>query len=123
MFGFLNPNPTDLFQLWPNKPNVEKYISTIVKNAEKARQETREVQSKRFKQVITYRNQNLHKKKFREGDVVLQRQLQLATGPGKAMQPSYQGPYVIVEIDDDQSSALIQHCETKQLLLLGSLWL
>jgi hypothetical protein len=41
-----------------------------VKNAEKARQETREVQSKRFKQVITYRNQNLHKKKFREGDVV-----------------------------------------------------
>ncbi len=46
--------------------------------------------------------------------MVLQRQLQSATGPGKAMQPSYQGPYVIVEIDNDQSSALIQHLETKQ---------
>jgi hypothetical protein len=114
MFGFLNPNPSDLFQIWPNEPDVDKYISTIVHKAEKARQETREVQTKRFKQNLTYRNQNLHKKKFREGDVVLQRQLQLATGPGKAMQPSYQGPYVIVEIDDDQSSALIQHCETKQ---------
>jgi hypothetical protein len=38
----------------------------------------------------------------------------LATGPGKAMQTKYNGPYVVVSIDKDQSSALIEHMHTGQ---------
>ena len=114
MFGFLNPSPNDLFQLWPDEHNPDIYLTTVVKEAEQARQATREAQHKRFKQNLTYRNQNLQKKTFKAGDIVLQRQLQLATGPGKAMQPAYQGPYVIIKIDPDLSSCLIEHLETHQ---------
>ena len=113
MFGFLNPNPTDLFQIWPKTQNPDDYLKSIVKEAENARAQTRLEQVKRMKQNLTYRNENLKKKVFKPGQIVLQRNLQVASGPGKATQPSYQGPYVIISIDDDLSSGVIEHMNTQ----------
>ena len=114
MFGFLNPNPSDLFQLWPNVHDPNEYLKQIVGPAEQARKETQIEQNKRINQNITYRNQKLVKKTFRVGEIILQKQLQCASGPGKAFQPKYNGPYVIISIDDDLSSAVIEHMETNQ---------
>ncbi len=45
---------------------------------------------------------------------IVQRNLQLATGPGKAMQPKYNGPYVIVSLDEDGSSALLENMHSSK---------
>jgi len=113
-FGYSNPAPADLFQMWPAADTPETYMKLILPIAEKARTEARVKQEKAMKSQLTYRNTRTMKKVFKVGEIVLQRQLQLAVGPGKAMQPRYQGPYVIIEIDKDQSSALIEHLETGQ---------
>jgi hypothetical protein len=80
----------------------------------KARQTARERQEKAMKQKITYRNTGTQKKTFQLGQVVVQRNLQLATGPGKAMQPKYNGPYVIVSLDEDGSSALLENMHSSK---------
>jgi hypothetical protein len=108
-FGFTNPAPNELFQLWPNSTTQEEYMALIVPKAEQARKKAREKQQQAVKDKITYRNIHLKSKTFKPGQIVLQRNLQLATGPGKAMQPKYNGPYVIISIDKDQSSALLEH--------------
>jgi hypothetical protein len=108
-FGFTNPAPNELFQLWPNSATQEEYMALIVPKAEQARKKAREKQQQAVKDKITYRNIHLKSKTFKPGQIVLQRNLQLATGPGKAMQPKYNGPYVIISIDKDQSSALLEH--------------
>jgi hypothetical protein len=113
-FGFTNPVHTDLFQIWPNVHDQQEYMDKIVPPAMEARKQARSRQEKTLKSKITYRNIGLKKKVFKPGQVVLQRNLQLATGPGKAMQPKYNGPYVIISIDKDESSALIEHMHTNQ---------
>jgi hypothetical protein len=111
-FGFTNPSPNELFQLWPNSENPHEYITHIVPIAEKARQDTFNKRQKAMASQLTYRNKDKSSKTFKLGQVVLQRVLQLATGPGKSLQPSYTGPYTIVELDPDGSSALIEHLHT-----------
>jgi len=113
-FGFSNPAHTELFQIWPDCNNPQEYMDKILPQAIEARKLARERQQKAMQQKITYRNLNLKKKVFKEGQIVLQRNLQLATGPGKAMQPKYNGPYVVVSIDKDESSALLEHVHTGQ---------
>ena len=113
-FGISNPAPNDLFQLWPNCNNPEEYMDIIIPQATEARRKARERQEKAMKQKITYRNIGLSKKTFEPGQIVLQRNLQLATGPGKAMQPKYNGPYVVISLDKDGSSATIEHMHTNQ---------
>ena len=113
-FGVSNPAPHDLFQLWPNCTNPEEYMALILPKAMKARQTARERQEKAMKQKITYRNTGTQKKTFQLGQVVVQRNLQLATGPGKAMQPKYNGPYVIVSLDEDGSSALLENMHSSK---------
>jgi hypothetical protein len=111
-FGYTNPSPNDLFQLWPNPTDPHDYIQTIVPIAEKARQRTFDKRQKAMSSQLTYRNKDKSAKRFQLGQIVLQRTLQLASGPGKALQPNYTGPYVIVELDSDGSSALIEHIHT-----------
>ena len=67
-------------------------MNKIVPIAERKRQIARETQQKNAKRFLTYRNQKRTQKSFSTGQVVLQRQLQLATGPGKALQPKYSEP-------------------------------
>jgi hypothetical protein len=98
MFGFLNPNPSDLIQLWPNEPDMDKDITIIVHQSKEAQKETKDVQAKRFKQNLTYRNQNLHKKNFKAGNVVLQRQLLLARGLAKLCDHLIKDPMLFYQL-------------------------
>ena len=115
-FGFTNPAPNDIFQIWPDCSSTQDYVDKIIPLAEQARLKARKIQVSENKRTSTYKNALSHRKIFKKGDVVLQRKLTFATGPGKAMKPTFKGPYVITEIDKDLSSALIEDLNTGEIL-------
>ena len=98
-FGFTNPIHTDLFQIWPNSSDPSEYMNQIVPLAERKRQIAKQNQQKNAKRFLTYKNQKRVQKSFSPGQVVLQRQLQLATGPGKALQPKYNPPRSLTSLN------------------------
>ena len=111
-FGFSNPAPNDLFQIWPDVNDPKEYAEKIIPIAIKNRAQAREHQISHSDRQITYKNKDRNDKHFEVGQLVLQKQLQLAVGPGKAMQPKFTGPYVIISIDKDEASCLIEHMHT-----------
>ena len=113
-FGYLNPSVTDLIEMWPKFDNPDVYLQTIVPEANEARKIAHERATQKNRQVQTYRNQSRLDKSFRQGQIVLHRQLQVSTGTGGALKPKFTGPYVIEEIDKDDSSATLEHLHTKQ---------
>ena len=113
-FGFLNPALTDLIEMWPKFDNQETYMNAILPEAQEARRLARERAVKKSRQVHTYRNQSRIEKTFKPGQIVLHRQLQVSTGTGGALKPKFTGPYVIESIDKDESSATIEHLQTRQ---------
>jgi hypothetical protein len=46
---------------------------------------------------------------FQIGEVVLHKQLQVATGTNMGMKPKFTGPYVITALDKHESSATIEN--------------
>ena len=54
---------------------------------------------------------NIHRviKKFEIGSLVNHRQLQVSTGKGSDYEPKFTGPYVIIKLNPDESSAIIEH--------------
>jgi hypothetical protein len=84
-------------------PYAEKIRAISQKRAEKAKGLNR-----------SYKNQSRVNKLFQLGQIVAHRQLQVATGSGMGMKPRFNGPYVIVEFDDDNVSATIEHLHTKK---------
>ena len=111
-FGFTNPSFSDLFQVWPDTSDPSLYAEKIIPIAEENRRKSRELQEHNAKRQLTYRNKSRVEKSFKLGQIVLQKQLQLATGPGKALQPKFNGPYVIISLDDDKASCVIEHLHT-----------
>ena len=112
-FGFANPAPTDIFQMWPNTNTPDEYVQNIVPIAIFNRQQAREASILNTQRKITYKNKDKQAKVFKIGQLVIQKQLQLATGPGKAMQPKFTGPYVIISLDEDEASCLMEHIHTQ----------
>ena len=58
------------------------------------------------------RNKNLATKTFQIGEVVLHKQLQVSTGKNSGMKPKFTGPYTIVGLDKNGSSAVIEKLTT-----------
>ena len=112
-FGFSNPSFQELFQVWPDTSDHTDYVNKIIPIAEEKRRKSKEIQQQNAKRQLTYRNKTRVDKKFQLGQIVKQKQLQLATGPGKALQTRSTGPYVITSIDEDRSSCVIEHLHTK----------
>jgi hypothetical protein len=113
-FGFSNPAPNDLVQIWPNISTQEEYVQKILKHVESDRKSAREKASNRNRDNITRRNLIRTDKKFAPGQIVLHRQLQVSTGQGGALKPLFTGPYLIDSIDKDKSSAVIEHLHSGQ---------
>jgi hypothetical protein len=111
-FGFSNPSVTDLIKFWPHFFSHSDYVEKIIPIAQELREKAQTKASNQMKNVLTYRNQDRKLKTFKEGQVVLHRQLQVSTGQGGAFKPNFTGPYVINKISKNQSSATIQHLHT-----------
>ena len=108
-FGYNFPRPTDLLQFWPKAKTQQEYMDLIVPLAVKARAAANEKAIKENERVLTYRNKNRSTKTFQIGEIVLHKQLQLATGPHMAMKPKFNGPYVIIALNKTESSAVIEN--------------
>ena len=111
-FGFTNPQNNDIIQIWPDTNNTKQYIQELTKIANEKRIKAREKAEQNKDRSTTYRNQSRRTKKFNKGQLVLHRQLQVSTGAGGSLQPTFTGPYIIEEIRPQDSSATIEHMQT-----------
>jgi len=116
MFGYRKPTPVDLIPMWPSSgDNVNDYMNTIVPAAEEARQRARQRADKKALQNRTYKNQNRTVKTFVIGSIVLVRQNQVATGKQTSLKPTFYGPFVIVKLESDGVTALVEHLHTREI--------
>ena len=109
MFGYTKPNANDLLQFWPNTTNHSEYAEKIIPIAEQNRKNAFERAEKGKTSSRSYKNKATIKKTFQKGMIVAARQLQYATGPGQSLKPKYTGPYIILELNPDGSSAQVEH--------------
>ena len=108
-YGFKLPTPVDLLQFWPKATTQQEYMDIVVPLANKARDIANEKAIKENLRVLTYRNKNRSTKSFQVGEIVLHKQLQLATGANMGMKPKFTGPYVVTHLDKNNSSAIIEN--------------
>jgi len=114
-FGYKMPNEIDLLQFWPDCDNQEDYMQQILPQAIRNRSKALATSIFENNRVLTHRNKNRTSKDFRVGEVVLHKSLQLSTGTGGAMKPKMLGPFSIVAIEKNGSSALIENMQTKKV--------
>jgi hypothetical protein len=65
-----------------------------------------------IERVLTYKNRNRATKTFQIGEVVFYKQLQCSTGKNSEMKLKFTGPYTIVGLDKNSSSAVIEKLTT-----------
>ena len=87
-------------------------MKQITKMAQENRHRANQKARAEIDRQITYRNRNRREKLFSVGQIVLHRQLQVSTGAGGALRPLFTGPYVVQELDEDESSAVLEHLHT-----------
>jgi hypothetical protein len=95
----------------------------IVEKAQELRQLMRQRSDIHTNEVMSQRNKQRQQKTFKEGDVVMQRQTQVAVGPHSSIQPKFVGPFAIMQITDRNSSALIRNMKTKRVSKSHFSWL
>lgn len=71
---------------------------------------------KKSKENKTFKNINRTIKQFELGTLVLHKQLQVSTGPGTNFRPKFTGPYVIIKLNPDGCSAIIEHLKNNSTL-------
>ena len=111
-FGFTNPKNSELIQFWPDTEDPQHYITQISQVATNNREKARQLAKRERDRGTTYRNQSRRIKEFSKGQIVLHRQLQVSTGTGGSLQPTFTGPYVVEYIEPHKNSAIIEHMHT-----------
>jgi len=116
MFGTRITTTTDMLDTNRKFENQEEYASFIFQHAEKMREKAREKMDKKALQNRTYKNKNRLLKEFKEGDLVLHKQLQASTGIGSKYKPLLTGPYSIIKINDDKCTAMLENLSNKNVI-------
>ena len=116
MFAHRTPQQTDILSF--NTPNLtkEEYISHIFAEAEKIRKKTSDMKMKKNKENNTYKNQNKTIKRFELGTLVLHKQLQASTGKSSKYKPLFTGPFTIVKLNTDKTTALLEHMHNGSII-------
>ena len=116
MFAHRTPQQNEILSF--NTPNLTKedYISHIFTEGTKIRRITSESKNKKNKQNNTYKNQNKSIKRFELGTLVLHKQLQASTGKSSKYKPLFTGPYSIVKLNEDRTTALLVHLHNGSII-------
>ena len=122
-FGYKNPSRTEILQFYPEELSQEQFMDSIVQIAEQKRQQMRQRSDEHNRDKMTQRNKDRQQKEFKEGDVVIQRQTQVAVGPHSAIQTKFVGPFVIKKVDERKSSAIVENLKTKRTSKSHFQWL
>jgi len=115
MFGTRIPSRIDILDFYSNN-NVNDYIQHVIDIAERMRKEAQTKMDKKAEQNRTFKNRNKILKQFEVGTLVLHKQLQASTGTSSKYKPIYTGPYVIVKINKDRCTAILEHMKTGRMI-------
>jgi hypothetical protein len=116
MFGSNAKTDYVLLEDTHNTHTPEDTITKIIDQANTAREHYNKKKQKKEESNLTYRNKELQSKKFCKGDLVLHRQLQVSTGTGSKWKPVFTGPYVIVDIHQNDHTATCQNLQTGKII-------
>ena len=116
MFGSNAKTDYVLLDVTHNTHTPEDTITKIIDQANTAREHYNKKKQKKEESNLTYRNKELQSKKFCKGDLVLHRQLQVSTGTGSKWKPVFTGPYVIVDIHQNDHTATCQNLQTGKII-------
>jgi hypothetical protein len=116
MFGSRTPSRIDILDFYGDNVNVEQYIQHVMPIAERMRIEAQRKMDKKSEQNRTFKNRNKTLKQFEVGTLVLHKQLQASTGISSKYKPLYTGPYVIVKINKDRCTAILEHIKTRRMI-------
>jgi hypothetical protein len=116
MFGTRTPSRIDILDFYGDNTNVEQYIEHVMPIAERMRTEAQRKMDKKSEQNRTFKNRNKTLKQFEVGTLVLHKQLQASTGISSKYKPLYTGPYVIVKINKDRCTAILEHIKTRRMI-------
>jgi ribosomal protein L21E len=116
MFGTKTPSKIDILDFYGPNDNVDDYVQHVMPIAEGMRKEARTKMDKKAEQNRTFKNRNKTLKEFEVGTLVLHKQLQASTGMSSKYKPLYTGPYVIVKINKDRCTAILEHMKTGRMI-------
>jgi len=117
MYGTkLSNSNTNLLEFdWIN--NDEKtFVNKIFKISDHNRKIARERMMRKSDQNKTFKNIKRILKTFLPGSLVLHRQLQVSTGQSSGYKPKFTGPYIILSLNNDESTAYIEHIKNGQII-------
>ena len=115
MFGTKNSNNNDLLKFdWTNG-DEKTFVENIFNICENNRKMANIKMTKKSDENKTYKNINRIIKEFLPGSLVLAKQLQVSTGRGSSFKPTFTGPYTIIHLNNDESTAVIEHMDTKHI--------
>jgi hypothetical protein len=109
MFGQRNNNRITLLTIKPTRASEKDYIEFIMTKAQKARSQISKNMEAKKKMAQTYKNKDRILKTFEHGALVMHRQMQVSTGTSSKWKPLYKGPYVIIKLNKDLATAVIEH--------------
>jgi Reverse transcriptase (RNA-dependent DNA polymerase)/RNase H-like domain found in reverse transcriptase/Integrase core domain len=109
IFGTKNPSKTDLLSITEPTSTIVEYMNHILDKASELRHKARDQMAAKKKSSTTFKNKNRTLKLFELGTLVLHRQLQVSTGTSSKWKPAFKGPYVILQINNDACTAIMEH--------------
>jgi ribosomal protein L21E len=116
MFGNKIPSRIDILNFNSPNFNMQGYIDHVMPIAEEMRREARKRMDQKAEKNRTFKNKNKRLKKFDIGDMVVHKQLQVSTGMNSKYRPLYTGPYTIVQLNKDGSTAILEHMKTGRMI-------
>jgi hypothetical protein len=116
MFATPINQKSDLIDVSVDDLTPEKYFDLVHKKTETERQQVQANIDKIAQKNQTYRNIHRSLKRFKLGMLVLHRQLQVSTGGAGALKPLHTGPYSIIKLNQDGSTALCQHLRNNDVI-------
>ena len=115
MFGNKIPSNIDILSFNADY-SMEQYLEHVLPVAEKLRKDARKRMEKKSVANQTFKNKNTKMKEFPVGTLVLHRQLQASTGTSSKYKPMFTGPYIVIKVNKDRSTAILQNLRNERLI-------
>jgi hypothetical protein len=109
IFGTKNPSKTDLLSITEPTTTISEYMDYILHKASTIRKQARKDMANKKKSSQTFKNKHRIIKLFEPGTLVLHKQLQVSTGTSSKWKPAFKGPYVILHLNTDKCTAIMEH--------------
>jgi hypothetical protein len=116
MFGNKTPSRIDILDFNDYDGDREHYIDHVLRKATETRTRARQNMDAKARTNRTFKNQNKILKDFKVGDLVAHKCLQASTGTSSKYKPLFTGPYVIIKLDKDGCTAVLEHLGTRRLI-------